>query len=166
MYRVDMSGISHFWSRSRRKKKFWSRSRREKVLGLGPGPFRNKFWCRSQSKIFWWRSRSKKNILVPVLFRKNFGADPSEKKFGPGNTSPISSTETEPLGLALSRSRSVSISVSSGYRSCLSLDQSLSRSCLGSQRDWLCVCLVFALHPMNTFVDFSAHLTKKVRFHW
>jgi hypothetical protein len=34
---VDMSGTSHFWSRTRR----------EKVLGLGPGPFRNKFWCRS-----------------------------------------------------------------------------------------------------------------------
>ncbi len=49
-------------------KSFRSRSRREKVLGLGPGPFRNKFWCRSQSKIFWSRSCSEK-IWVPVLPR-------------------------------------------------------------------------------------------------
>jgi hypothetical protein len=87
---LDMSGTSHFWSRSRweknfvpvpvpAKKKFWSRQ--EKVLGLGLGPFRHKLWCRSQSKIFWSRSWSKKNILVPVLFRKNFGAGPSQKKF-------------------------------------------------------------------------------------
>ncbi len=26
----------------------------------------------------------KKNILVPVLFRKNFGAGPNQKNFGPG----------------------------------------------------------------------------------
>jgi hypothetical protein len=67
---LDMSGTNHFWS--------WSW--REKVLGLGPGPFRNKFWCRSQSKIFWSRFRSKKTfwfrscsekilVLIPVKER-------------------------------------------------------------------------------------------------
>jgi hypothetical protein len=92
-YYLDMSGTSHFWFRSQR----------EKVLGLGPGPFRNKFWCRSQSKIFWSRSRSKKTfwswscsekILVLVLVKNNFGPGLGQKKkFGPGTgtTLPISS---------------------------------------------------------------------------
>jgi hypothetical protein len=100
---LDMSETSHFCSRSGEKKnflpvpgrkKFWSRSRRKKVLGLGLGPFRNKFWCRSQSKIFWSRSRSKKafwswscseKILVLVLAKKIFWSrSRSKKKFGPG----------------------------------------------------------------------------------
>ncbi len=67
---LDMSGISHFWSRSRR----------EKVLGLGPGPFRNKFWWRSRSKkTFWSRSYSEK-ILLLVLVKKNFLSRSRSKK--------------------------------------------------------------------------------------
>jgi hypothetical protein len=57
-----MSGTSHFWFRSRR----------EKVLGLGPGP---------SQKYYGHGPGPKKNILVPVLFRKNFGAGPSQKNF-------------------------------------------------------------------------------------
>jgi hypothetical protein len=44
--RMDMSGTSKFWSRSRREKKFWSQSRRKEILvpvpvkkrNLVPGP--------------------------------------------------------------------------------------------------------------------------------
>ncbi len=49
-FTLDISGTSHFWSRSRWEKKF------------RPGPFRNKFWCRSQSK----------KILVPVPVKNKF----------------------------------------------------------------------------------------------
>ncbi len=35
---------------------------------------------------------------------------------------------------------------------------------LGSRTDYFCVCLVFALHSMNTFVHFPTHLTKKSSF--
>ncbi len=44
------------------RKKISSRSRRKRNFGPGPGP-------------------GEKEILVPVLFRKNFGAGPSQKKF-------------------------------------------------------------------------------------
>jgi hypothetical protein len=94
---LDMSGTSHFWSRSR--------SRREKNFGPGPGPGEKKIlvpvavpakkslmsWSRSRQKqilaeassqkYFRYGLGPKKNILVLVLFRKNFGAGPSEKKF-------------------------------------------------------------------------------------
>jgi hypothetical protein len=70
---LDMSRTSHFWSRSRREKVLVP------VLVLAGKSFRSR--SRSQSKIFWSRSRSKKHILVPVLFRKFFGAGPSQKTF-------------------------------------------------------------------------------------
>ncbi len=71
--RVDVSGTSHFWSRSRR----------ERVLGLDPGPGGKEF-----------------SVPVPVPSETNFGAGPSQKKkfgLGPagiGTTLPISSNET------------------------------------------------------------------------
>jgi hypothetical protein len=33
-----------------------------------------------------------------------------------------------------------------------------------SRKDYFCVCLVFAMHSMNTFVHFSTHLTKTSSF--
>ncbi len=50
------------------RKKFWSQFRWEKVLGLGPGPFRNKFSCRSQSKIFWSRFRRDRDHFVHLHY--------------------------------------------------------------------------------------------------
>ncbi len=56
---------------------------------FGPGPFRKKFWCRSQSKIFGSRFRSKKtfwsrscseNFFMLVLVKKNFGPGPGQKQ--------------------------------------------------------------------------------------
>jgi hypothetical protein len=44
------------------------------------------------------------------------------------------------------------------------LCQSRSRSCLGSRRDYLCVCRVFALHSIITFVHFATHLTEESSF--
>jgi hypothetical protein len=86
---LDMSRTSHFWS--------WSRSRWEKKFHPGLGPGEKKILVPVPAgKSFRSQSRSlqkqilvpvpvknilvtvpvQKNILVPVLFRKNFGAGP------------------------------------------------------------------------------------------
>jgi hypothetical protein len=51
----------------------WSRSRQKQILAEA-----------SSQKYFCYGLGPKKNILALVLFRKNFGAGPSEKNFGPG----------------------------------------------------------------------------------
>ncbi len=79
-YCIDMSGTSHFWSRSRR----------EIVLGLGPGPVQKQILVPVPVKNILVTVPVQKNILVLVLFRKYFGASP-----GPaGTTLPISNTTT------------------------------------------------------------------------
>ncbi len=70
------------------RKKISSRSRRKKVLGFGPGSFRNKFWVRVPVKNILVTVSVQKNILVLVLFRKNFGSGSA----GTGTTLLISKT--------------------------------------------------------------------------
>ncbi len=61
---VDMSGTSHFRSRSRR----------EKVLGLGPS--QKYFSLGPGSKTTFWSRSCSEKILVLVLVKKNFGPGP------------------------------------------------------------------------------------------
>jgi hypothetical protein len=71
--RLDMSGTSHFWSRSRWEKNFVPVPARK---SSGPGP-------------------GEKNILVPVPVKKNFGP-------GTGATLPISTYDIFTLTLHIS----------------------------------------------------------------
>ncbi len=89
------------------------------------------------------------------LFGLSLGLPRSRSQSRPASVSVAVSVS---LGRGPSRSRLASVSVLSQYRS---QSRARARSCLRSRRDYLCVCLVFALHTMNTFVHFSTHLTKK-----
>jgi hypothetical protein len=94
------------------RKKIWSRSRREKNFGPSPGekkilvpvavPAKKSLrsWSRSRQKqilgeassqkYFCYGLGPKKNILVLVLFRKNFGPGPARGPTGTGTTLLIS----------------------------------------------------------------------------
>jgi hypothetical protein len=87
-YWVDMSGTSHFWSRSRWEKRFRP----------SPDPGEKKFWSRPLQKQI-LVPVPVKNILVTVPVQKKTFWSRSrpgpgqKKKFGPGTTLPISSIE-------------------------------------------------------------------------